>query len=98
MEPIEDKNSARQALSQTSKRYIAVPPFASLSRNTDETASNTPYEIPAGVPTLSSEDFTWYSSSRSQQATAPYVAGRGQQATAPSTPSPASAQRPPAPR
>jgi ATP-binding cassette, subfamily B, bacterial len=99
MEPIEDKNSVPRALSQTSKRYIVMPPLASLSRNTDETGGNTSYEIPAGVSTLSSEDFTWYSSSsRGQQATAPYAPDRGQQVTAPSTPSPVPAQKPPTPR
>src|SRR5438552_14269868 len=87
MEPMQDKNSVPDALSQTSKRYIVMPPFAPLARRTDEIADTPSSEFPAGVPMLSTEDFTWYSSSN-----------RGQQVTAPSTPSPSTQRSPASPK
>ncbi len=60
MEPIHDKNTIPGSLNQTSKRHIIVPPqLASLNNHYDEP------DIPAGLPILPSEDFTWYEDSAS---------------------------------
>ena len=65
MEPVNDNNGTPGSLlSQTSKRYIIVPPqLASLNNRYDEQEKNTSHEIPAGLPLLPSEDFTWYDES-----------------------------------
>src|ERR1700736_855373 len=83
MQPIEDKNSVRKDLSETSKRYIVIPPFAPLSQRGDETGNDTPFEHPAGLPILPAEDFTWYTSTGRSK----YLPD-----SSPSTPSPASMQ------
>lgn len=66
MEPVNDNNGTpRSLLSQTSKRYIVVPPQLPLNNRYDEPEKNTSPDIPAGLPILPSEDFTWYDESPS---------------------------------
>ncbi|HEY5002285.1 MAG TPA: ABC transporter transmembrane domain-containing protein [Ktedonobacteraceae bacterium] len=65
MEPVNDNNAVpRSSLSQTSKRYIIVPPQpAPLNDLYDKPEKNTSPEIPAGLPIIPSEDFRWYGES-----------------------------------
>jgi ATP-binding cassette subfamily B protein len=73
MEPIQDKNVAPRVSGQTSKRHIVIPPFA-LSHPNDEAARDTSSELPAGLPLLTTDDFTWYSSTgNSLQEPAPFT-------------------------
>ena len=79
MEPIQDKDFTPHTLSQTSKRHIVIPPFIPSA----ETGDSAPLELPAGLPILATDDFTWYTST-----------GRAKKLpdSSPSTPSPASRQ------
>ena len=88
MEPVNDNNGTpRSLLSQTSKRYIIVPPqLAILNNRHDKPEKNTSPDIPAGLPILPSEDFTWYDESASPL---PVTLPNPRTPTTPRTPTPA---------